>query len=130
MLVFNHTVLKKFAFVLTSVWAMAGLLSCRHEPDPASLAEVSFAGRIQPIIQSNCGKSGCHSGSGEHLFSLRTYEEISSKVTPNKPHQSELYKNMIYLEDFRVMPPPPDQPMTEEQLGLIYTWILQGAKNN
>ena len=129
MFILNQSLVLKISFIIVTMWAMTVMSSCRHEPNAASLPEVSFAGRIQPIIQSNCGKSGCHSGN-DRLFALRSYGEILNKVTAKKPHQSDLYKTMIYPEDFRVMPPPPDQPMTEEQLSLVYTWILQGAKNN
>ena len=116
--------------VISFLFIAAGIFfsACRHEPDPASLPKISFSARILPIIQSNCAKSGCHDG--EEQFSLNNFEQIKNKVKSGNPHQSELYNNMIYLDDARVMPPPPDQPLTEEQLKLIYTWILQGAENN
>lgn len=122
---------KKFVTFIIPVFILGLLLlsGCRHAPDAASLPKISFSGRILPIIQSNCGKSGCHEG-GAEVFALRTYEEIRRRVVPKKPHQSGLYKNMIYLDANRVMPPPPDQPMSEQQLELIYTWIIQGAENN
>jgi hypothetical protein len=62
MLLFNQSLFHKISFTIVAMWTLSGLSSCRHEPDAASLPEVSFAGRIQPIIQSNCGKSGCHTG--------------------------------------------------------------------
>jgi len=111
-------------FVL-AVFAFA----CRHEPDLSSIQDVSFFARVQPIVQNNCAKSGCH-GIGGEQFPLTTYAEIRERVTPKKPFESDLFKTMTYLDANRVMPPPPDQSLTENQLQIIYTWISQGAKNN
>lgn len=121
---------EEFRMRISWYWMLAiGLcFSCRHEADLESIPKVSFSGRVLPIVQSNCGKSSCHDGSSE--FSLRDYDQIKRKVTPFKPHKSELYKTMTYLDDFRVMPPPPAPPLEEAQLQLIYSWILQGAQNN
>jgi len=124
----NRFIRKQFYILVGGLVWMGSLSSCRHETDPEALSTISFSGRVQPIIQSNCAKSGCHDG-GEQ-FDLTSYESITRKVEPGKPNKSEIYKSMTYLDNFRVMPPKPDSPLTEDQLKVIYTWILQGAKNN
>lgn len=114
-------------FLVSCIFLIPLINGCRHKPDLTNVPYVSFSGRVLPIIQSNCAKSGCHDG---NQFSLRNYDEIRSRITPENAHASNLYQNMIYLEPSRVMPPPPDQPMSEQQLQTIYTWIMQGAKDN
>jgi len=119
----------KLYLLLTLLSCCVLSTSCRHETELSTIPELSFSGRVQPIIQSNCAKAGCHAVGGSQI-SLNTYSEISKKIKAGKPHQSELYKTMIYLDDYRVMPPPPDKPLTEDQLQIVFTWIAQGAKNN
>lgn len=99
---------------------------CTHDPVIPDSPAISFSEQIQPIVVANCGSAGCHDGDEE--FSLWTYEEIAGKVTPGDARASEIYKAMVALEGENAM--PPNGPLSDQQINLIYSWIMQGAKNN
>ena len=110
------------------------LASCTTEPvDPtADLPVISYQTDISPIISANCAlASGCHGGNSEE-FLLLSYDDVIKhcEVTPGKPHDSELYRVIRLFGGEKAMPPKPNVPLTDEQIGTIYLWILQGAKNN
>lgn len=108
-------------------------ISCRHEPElphNGIVNEICFETQVQPIINSNCAVSGCHDGSDHELPALITYNDIMRQVKANKPNDSKLLKVVTKnpgSEEF--MPPSPRTPLTSEQIAIIETWILEGAKN-
>lgn len=102
------------------------LTSCSHDPIIPDSPSISFSEQVLPIFINNCAKSGCHDGSGE--FSLKNYGEISSRVHAGDARKSELYKVINKLWGGKAM--PPDGPLSDQQITLVYTWIMQGAKNN
>jgi hypothetical protein len=106
--------------------AMTLAVACTHDPVIPDLPEISFSERVQPIIVANCGSSGCHDGGEE--FSLLTYDEIADKVKPGDAGDSEIYEAMTALWGESAMPPA--GPLSDQQINIIYTWIMQGAKNN
>ena len=103
--------------------------SCKHQPQNVStLRTVCFESEVLPIFQSNCTMPGCHNDSKEDKeFNLKTYNEIIKFVSPGKPLNSEIYK-VITNKFGEIMPPSPNNPLSESQRSLIYVWILQGAK--
>ncbi|MDO9511317.1 MAG: c-type cytochrome domain-containing protein [Bacteroidales bacterium] len=123
-------------------------ISCKHEPDilagpdpfdtttttvPCSPDTVYFSNVILPLLNSSCAYSGCHdAATAEEGVILNNYSQIMStgEVKPFKPNESKLYKKIIETDPEDIMPPPPNQPMTQEQIALIYKWIQQGAKKN
>lgn len=105
---------------------LLGLMSmfsqCRNKPDIPAQPEISFSKQVESIIMSNCAQSGCHNGSKKP--DLKDYNSIVQNVSPGNAHGSRLYTEIIS----RKM--PPSQPLSDAQALLIYTWIMQGAKNN
>ena len=92
-----------------------------------------FQNDVLPIFISNCAKPGCHDAqTAEEDLVLDSYTNImaSGKIKPGDPYDSKIYKVMIDSDPDDRMPPPGNTPLTAEQINLIYTWILQGAKNN
>ena len=104
------------------------LLSCRHTADLSSFPEVSFQNNVQAIITANCTQSDCHTGQG-HLFPLLTYDDIHEYVESGNADNSKLFE-AITGRSGKIMPPPPQSVLTEDQIKYIYLWIEQGAKNN
>lgn len=123
-------VLSKF-FALLVIFVVIILVSCKNETTPPIIDEntipsgICFDSDILPLVQSNCAKSGCHTG-GDEDPDLSNYNNIMKLVKAGDPLNSKLYKYAIGSE----MPPPPDQPLNLEQVTLIYGWIKQGALNN
>ena len=113
--------LKTF-LISPALWLLA---ACTTDPVVPS-EQMSFSEKVQPIFLNNCATSGCHDGSGE--FALETYNQILEPVKPGDPAGSKVYNVMTKLSGEEAM--PPDGPLSEQQLNIIYTWILQGAKNN
>lgn len=83
---------------------------------------------IEPIINSNCAKSNCHSSTTTDNFHLISYYEVADLTTPFQPDNSDLYK-IITGADGVIMPPSPDKPLSKTNIDSIYSWIKQGAKN-
>lgn len=88
-----------------------------------STQEVSFSKDIFPIFQQY---SDAHHGSNK-VLSLESYNGVMQDVIPGQPEQSKLYLRLIG-QGGPVM--PPDNPLPENLITLIYNWIKQGAKNN
>lgn len=112
------------AFALVSAWVQ---VSCTHEPAGIEdLDTVCFDTQILPILQTSCGISGCHDGSGEEIR-IYDYNSIMEMVTPGDPHGSKLYRVITTINGENLM--PPKQPLSKEQRTLIQIWIAQGAIN-
>ncbi len=134
--------------LLFLVSALAGLVSCTHDPeltvtpvpdDTTSIITSScdpdtvyFVQQVLPLMQSGCAKSGCHdAGTHEEGVILDSYSSIvaTGGLNISEPTKSKIYKMMVRTDDER-MPPPPAPAFTAEQRSLISTWIGQGARNN
>ena len=93
---------------------------------------VYFDQQVLPILQSNCARSGCHDAtSAQDGVELTSYERVmaTADVRPFDLSGSDLYEVITDSDPDDRMPPPPNNPLTAEQVNLVRTWILQGAQN-
>lgn len=93
---------------------------------------VYFNLEVLPILNSNCAKSGCHDAiTHEEGIILDSYQNVmgSDVIKPFDLDDSELFEKITEDDHDDVMPPPPNQRLSGQQIGVIATWILQGAKN-
>ena len=95
--------------------------------------DVSFSAHVQPLFNQACNFSGCHDdGQHQSPLKLTSYNEavfqVPGVVVPGEPDQSTL----VFRIEGRVgvrMPPGPD-PLDQNQINGIRTWVAEGAKNN
>jgi hypothetical protein len=95
--------------------------------------DVSFTYHVQPLFNQACNYSGCHDG-GAHQSPLKltAYGEvvltIPGIVVSGQPDQSTL----VFRIEGRVgqRMPPGNNPLNQNQINGIRTWIAEGAKNN
>jgi hypothetical protein len=93
---------------------------------------VYFNMEVLPLLRSNCAKSGCHDAiTHEEDIILDSYQNVmnSGVIKPFDLNDSELFEKITESDPDDVMPPPPNQRLNAEQINLIATWILQGAKD-
>jgi hypothetical protein len=93
---------------------------------------VYFDSQILPLLVSNCAKSGCHDAiTHEEGLILTNYQNVMSRglVKAFDLNGSKLYRAITENDQDDVMPPPPNQKLTSQQIQLISKWILQGAKD-
>jgi len=145
---------KLIYFLLASGLLLA--MACKHDPvvvpdddngnggdpgndttDPGGITcdpdTVYFQNDILPLLQSSCGIAGCHDpGTAEDDVILTDYQNIiqTGEIVPGNPEESEVYENITEDDPDKIMPPPPNEPLSSEQISMIRTWIEQGAKNN
>ena len=99
-------------------------------------ADVSFSEDVTPILEGKCVI--CHGGPDENgaitkemELDLTSYDalmvgsEFGPIVEPGNAEDSVLWM-MIELGDM----PQEGEPLTTEELGVIKTWIAEGAQNN
>ena len=99
---------------------------------PSRGAEVRFESDIEPILKQHC--VGCHgSDEQESRFRLDRLANMLSggnsgepAIVPGDPKSSYLVKLIRHKEPGKEM--PPDDPLSEDQIGLIEKWIATGAK--
>lgn len=91
---------------------------------------VSYSEQIAPIFEAKCAE--CHgTETTEAELSLATYEDVmkgsefGTVVEPGSPDES-LLLDMVAAGE---MPQDAD-PLPEEEIELIRSWIAQGAQNN
>jgi mono/diheme cytochrome c family protein len=106
------------------------------EPPPAT---VSFAADIQPIFTTHC--VGCHGDGGNAGLDLRAgvshgnLVEVAAtqsalfRVQPEQPDQSWLYLKLSGQQTVGTEMPP-GAPLDSATLGLVQTWIEEGALDN
>ena len=121
-----NTILRVSIFTSSLIFSLI-VLSCRHKGDIPTQPQVSFSQQVQPIIVSNCSYSGCHSANDRHPRPLVSYSDVMDITVPGDAHGSEIYQRITELSSNKM---PPDHNMTESQIIIIYTWIMQGAQNN
>ncbi len=95
---------------------------------------IDFRRDIQPIFAQHC--LSCH-GSDKQKGQLRldsrhiTLEKgglSGAAITPGKADDSLLFQRVIGTDELEDLMPPKGKPLTPQQLGLLKTWINQGAK--
>src|SRR5258706_11913721 len=107
-------------------------------PPASDKKDVTYATGIKPIFEKSCIK--CH-GQEKQKGKLRldSLEAVlkggqdGKVVEPGASAKSMLVHNVAHIGDEDDYMPPPDNkdkipPLTKEQIGLIRTWIDQGAK--
>ncbi len=100
---------------------------------PCDPDTVYFQNTILPLFVSNCAKSGCHDpGTAKEGFIFNSYSGImgSGEITPFKPWEGDITEVITETDPDKIMPPPPNAPLTSQQVSLIVNWISQGALNN
>jgi len=132
-----------FAFCLTF------LNSCKHEPqlspdpgpdttiiDPPEDTNICFERDILPIFQLHCAIAGCHNQqTSEEDLVLDTYSHIISSgnndfIIPGNASDSKVMEALTETDLDKIMPPPPQTPLTQQQIDLVRRWIDEGAENN
>lgn len=101
-----------------------------HPCDPDT---VYFVNEILPLIVSSCATTLCHDATtAQDDIILVDYASIIEygDIEPGNPDESKLYKKITEDEQEDIMPPPPNEPLSSEQIQKIRTWILQGALDN
>jgi mono/diheme cytochrome c family protein len=113
-----------------SLIALLAATSCRHQPVLPD-RQISFSSEVMPILAGNCTQSGCHGSNGGE-FELLTYDDVmkDGRVVAGDAHHSKIYTSITATSGEDQMPQPPNSPLTSEQVQTIFTWIMQGAKNN
>ena len=93
--------------------------------------QIDFASQIQPIFVEHCAK--CH-GEEKQLGELRidTLEAIHGNEDDNllvagKPEESELFARITLPADDKKRMPKGADPLPQEAIDLIRTWIAQGG---
>lgn len=134
-------------------WLSLGLVylltaaACKHRLDPlqdpgnpvdpgsgtpCDSNQVYFQQQVLPILISNCALSGCHDdASHEDGVILTSYQKVmtTAGIQPGNPGGSKLYESITDNDPGDRMPPPPRNPLTQEQVQIIRRWIQLGAQN-
>jgi hypothetical protein len=128
--------MKAIYIILILVFTMA-VVSCRKDyignPPIDPNIPVSFKTDVQPILTTNCAKSGCHVAGGQtpNLAADAAYDNLTGLgyVDPAdsaNPAQDNLYKILTSSTGYM----PKSGKLSSHDINLIYTWIKQGAHNN
>jgi hypothetical protein len=121
--------------------AFAGILSVigadidiSKLPPASTKKDISYAKDIKPVFEKSCFK--CHGTEKQkgklRLDSLEAVKkggENGEVIVVGKSEKSSLVHAVAALDPDMTMPPEgKGDPLTKEQVGLIRTWIDQGAK--
>jgi hypothetical protein len=95
--------------------------------------EIDFNAQIRPIINTKC--IACHGGVKQAggfslLFredALGNTESGKPAIVPGNPGKSELIKRLTH-HDPELRMPLEKEPLSEQEIDLLKTWIRQGAK--
>lgn len=92
-----------------------------------------FENEVLPLFISNCAKSGCHDATThEKDFVFNSFNNImgSGEIEAGDPSEGDIMEVITENDPDKIMPPPPNTPLTPAQINTISRWISQGARNN
>ena len=82
---------------------------------------------VKTIVHEYCGTSNCHGGPISPKFD--TYSEIMKYISPGNPQSSKLWEYITTNNFDKAMPPvASNHEMNTTDKGILYNWILNGAK--
>lgn len=128
---------------LILVWIQQGANNTTCNPaindngtgNQSNMDTICFTQNIAPIIQSSCGKTGCHDAAshkeGYVLTNYNTLMQNAQGIIPFNPSGSKIYQvtNPSNSGEDR-MPPAPNPALTTYQRELLRKWIADGALNS
>lgn len=101
-------------------------------------APASFANDVQPIINKHCVECHMKGGKGNVAsgFLVESYDSVMKGtkfgpvIVPGDPLSSSLYRLVAGEVDKSIRMPHGKDPIPQQEITIIETWITQGAKNN
>lgn len=102
---------------------------------PCDSTIIYFDQQILPIFKGSCAYGGCHdANTAQEGIILDSYENIMRRdeedlIIPFNVEKSEVFEKITEDDPDDIMPPPPNNALSEGQIQLIRTWIEQGAEN-
>jgi mono/diheme cytochrome c family protein len=94
--------------------------------------DVQYNAQVQVLFNQACNYDGCH-GEGVHQSPLKlttwanTVVMTAGVVVPGNPDASTL---VLRVEGRGPRMPPSGNPLNQNQIDGLRTWIAEGAKNN
>jgi uncharacterized membrane protein len=134
----------KALFVLAGAMVLALGLGCSGKTDEAETGGTAnntnsggtamvTASQVSDLLNARCAT--CHSGAEAkedlHLDSIEGFlkgGDDGAVVVPGNAAESKVLKRMRGDEGFKLMPPPPNDPLTAEEIKMVEDWINAGAK--
>jgi mono/diheme cytochrome c family protein len=125
----------------TLVFVVTLAISCTNSTDPLpNVTSVSYAADIQPIFNSSCGGSACHTNGGSAFgVNLSSYAATMASrgsqyggpiVLPNNPDASPLVDKIEPNPTHGSRMPLGRAALNATQIQKIRTWIQNGANND
>ncbi|MCG6157789.1 PSD1 and planctomycete cytochrome C domain-containing protein [Rubinisphaera margarita] len=106
------------------------------EVQAAEERAVDFANDVRPVLARRC--YACHGPTVQEAdLALHDYESATSEtesgvrpIIPGDAENSEIIYRVTETDPDLRMPPPEQEPLTEDEVRILRTWIEQGAEYN
>jgi len=134
----SNSIPRLFLFIFFPVLILTGCSDSPTADDTEQFPEsdISFSEHIQPVFNNHCAP--CHINQTQNGVNLASYSNVmgsrgdqynSEIVLPGNPNESPL------IDKIEANPEvggrmPPGNPLNNEQIRAIRTWIEEGAENN
>jgi cytochrome c5 len=93
-------------------------------PHPCDPDTVYFVNDIAPFIANSCAMPNCHDASGGgDADPYTTYSQINA-------HRNSIYQALLGNSEETMPPPSSGITITQAQITMFHTWVLQGHHNN
>ena len=106
--------------------AFAVFACCLIAATSALAATVDFENEIKPIFAAHC--LSCHDEANEEGGFLIDRETTLNYVIAGNADESDFFMYLVSDDEDMLMPPPDaENPLSQEQIKLVKTWINEGA---
>ncbi len=100
-----------------------------EEEDPCDPGVVYFEQDVLPILISNCSVPGCHNEPTDENDDIQI-TNYNTLMGSGIVQDGDMWEVINDNDPDDRMPPPPQNPLTPEQIATIGQWLQQGAQNN
>ncbi len=128
--------------LISSLRTTCGLVVCLSAFTASTPAHelLNYEEHAKPIIQKSCGGADCHISQAKSGVELTTYETLMGSVgdqykgpivVPGDPDGSPLLAKVSSVSPKFGVPMPKDaDPLTDEDVGTLRRWIVDGARRS